>query len=69
MTNLKERRLALGLRLTDIAELSGISYGSCWNYENGRPGNVIQQKYQAVVSCLEKLEKEQAEGQEKDHVK
>ena len=29
--SLKERRKALGLRLRDLAEKSGVSYGSVWN--------------------------------------
>ena len=70
MTKLKERRLALGLSLRYVAAQSGVSYGSVWNYENDRHSNVIQQKYQAVVSLYDRLQKERAEAQEKEeHVK
>ena len=62
--NLKERRKALGLRLRDLAEQSGVSYGSCWNYEHGREGNAIMDKYRAVVACLDNLEKERAKATE-----
>ena len=60
--NLKERRKALGLRLEDVLRLLGpdvsVSYGSLWNYENSRPGDVIMSKYQAVLDLYERLEKE-----------
>ena len=61
---LKERRLALGLRLRDVAEQSGVSYGSCWNYEHGRAGHAIVEKYNAVLTCLDRLEKEKTEEEE-----
>ena len=64
--NLKERRKALGLRLEDVLRLLGpdvsVSYGSLWNYENNRPGDVILSKYQSVLDLYEKLEKERAEA-------
>ena len=71
MTNdLKARRKALGLRLEDVLKLLGpdvsVSYGSLWNYENGRPGGVIMSKYLAVVNLYDRLEKEKAEKQEKN---
>ena len=63
--NLKERRKALGLRLEDVLKLLdpdvSVSYGSLWNYENGRPGGVIMSKYQAVVNLYDRLEKEKQE--------
>ncbi len=63
--NLKERRKALGLRLEDVIRLLdpnvSVSYGSLWNYENSRPGDVIMSKYQAVLDLYEKLEKEKQE--------
>ncbi len=63
--SLKERRKALGLRLEDVLRLLGpdapISYGTLWNYENSRPGDVIMSKYQAVLDLYEKLEKEKQE--------
>ena len=68
--NLKERRKALGLRLEDVLRLLGpdanVSYGSLWNYENNRPGDVIMSKYQAVLDLYEKLEKEKAESQKEE---
>ena len=64
MSKLKERRLALGLSLRSVAAQSGISYGSVWNYENDRHGSVIQQKYVAVVSLYDRLEKERQDGKE-----
>ena len=68
--NLKERRKALGLRLEDVLRLLGpdvsVSYGSLWNYENSRPGDVIMSKYQAVLDLYDKLEKEKAESQKKE---
>lgn len=64
---LKERRLALGLRLRDVAEMAKVSYGSCWNYENGKhSGKVIMEKYLAVVTLFDRLEKEKADNQEKN---
>ena len=64
--SLKERRKALGLRLEDVLRLLGpdvsVSYGSLWNYENNRPGDVILSKYQSVLDLYEKLEKERAEA-------
>ena len=60
--DLKARRKALGLRLEDVLKLLGpdvsVSYGSLWNYENGRPGGVIMSKYLAVVNLYDRLEKE-----------
>ena len=62
---LKERRKALGLRLEDVLRLLGpdgnVSYGSLWNYENNRPGDVIMSKYQAVLDLYDRLEKEKEE--------
>ena len=71
---LKERRKALGLRLEDVLRLLGpdvsVSYGSLWNYENNRPGDVILSKYQSVLDLYEKLEKEREKSlEEKNHVK
>lgn len=67
---LKERRKALGLRLEDVLRLLGpdvsVSYGSLWNYENSRPGDVIMSKYQAVLDLYDKLEKEKAESQKEE---
>ena len=67
---LKERRKALGLRLEDVLRLLGpdvsVSYGSLWNYENSRPGDVIMSKYQAVLNLYDKLEKEKAESQKEE---
>ena len=67
---LKERRKALGLRLEDVIRLLGpdvsVSYGSLWNYENSRPGDVIMSKYQAVLDLYDKLEKEKAESQKEE---
>ena len=65
MTKLKDRRKALGFSLRYVAAQSGVSVGSVWNYEHGRPGNVIQQKYEAVVSLYDRLEKERQEGKER----
>ena len=68
--NLKERRKALGLRLEDVLKLLdpnvSVSYGSLWNYENSRPGDVIMSKYQAVLDLYDKLEKEKAESQKEE---
>lgn len=63
---LKERRLALGLRLRDLAEQSGVSYGSVWNYEHGKDGHAIMDKYRAVITCLDRIEKERAKVTEVD---
>ncbi len=67
---LKERRKALGLRLEDVLRLLGpdasVSYGSLWNYENNRPGDVMMSKYQSVLDLYDRLEKEK---QEKENVK
>lgn len=72
--NLKERRKALGLRLEDVLRLLGpdvsVSYGSLWNYENNRPGDVIMSKYQAVLDLYDRLEEEREKSlEEKNHVK
>lgn len=64
--NLKERRKALGLRLRDLAEKSGVSYGSVWNYEHGRADHAIVNKYKAVIDYLDNLEKERAKTKEVD---
>ena len=68
--NLKERRKALGLRLEDVLRLLGpdvsVSYGSLWNYENNRPGDVIMSKYQAVLDLYDRLEKEKKKKEEKE---
>ncbi len=64
--NLKARRLALGMRIRDLADQSGVSYGSCWNYEHGRAGHAIMDKYMAVVACLDRLEKERSEAQKEE---
>lgn len=65
---LKARRKALGLRLEDVLRLLGpdasVSYGSLWNYENNRPGDVIMSKYQSVVNLYDRLERERAEARE-----
>ena len=71
---LKERRKALGLRLADVLRLLGpdvsVSYGSLWNYENNRPGDVIMSKYQSVLDLYDRLEKEREKSlEEKNHVK
>ena len=67
---LKERRKALGLKLEDVLRLLGpdvsVSYGSLWNYENSRPGDVIMSKYQAVLDLYDRLEKEKAESQKEE---
>ena len=63
---LKERRLALGLRLRDLAEQSGVSYGSCWNYEHGKADHAIVNKDKAVIDYLDNLEKERAKTKEVD---
>ena len=67
---LKEHRKALGLRLEDVLRLLGpdvsVSYGSLWNYENNRPGDVIMSKYQSVLDLYDKLEKEKAESQKEE---
>ncbi len=62
METLKERRKALGLRLQDLAEQSGVSYGTCWNFEHGREGRAIMENYLKVVSCLDRIEKERKEA-------
>ena len=72
--NLKERRKALGLRLEDVLRLLGpdvsVSYGSLWNYENNRPGDVIMSKYQAVLDLYDRLEEEREKSlEEMNHVK
>ena len=72
--NLKERRKALGLRLEDVLRLLGpdvsVSYGSLWNYENNRTGDVIMSKYQSVLDLYDRLEKEREKSlEEKNHVK
>ena len=72
--SLKERRKALGLRLEDVLRLLGpdgnVSYGSLWNYENNRPGDVIMSKYQSVLDLYDRLEKEREKSlEEKNHVK
>ena len=63
--DLKARRKALGLRLEDVLKLLGpdvsVSYGSLWNYENGRPGDVMMSKYQSVLDLYDRLEKEKQE--------
>ncbi len=63
--SLKERRKALGLRLEDVLKMLdpnvSVSYGSLWNYENSRPGDVMMSKYQAVLDLYERLEKEKQE--------
>lgn len=63
--DLKARRKALGLRLEDVLKMLdpnvSVSYGSLWNYENSRPGDVIMSKYQAVLDLYERLEKEKQE--------
>ena len=68
--NLKARRKALGLRLEDVLRLLGpdvpVSYGSLWNYENNRPGDVIMSKYQSVVDLYDRLEKERAEARKEE---
>ena len=68
--SLKERRKALGLRLEDVLKMLdpnvSVSYGSLWNYENSRPGDVIMSKYQAVLDLYDKLEKEKAESQKEE---
>ena len=65
---LKARRKALGVRLEDVLRLLGpdasVSYGSLWNYENNRPGDVIMSKYQSVVNLYDRLERERAEARE-----
>ena len=71
---LKERRKALGLRLEDVLRLLGpdvsVSYGSLWNYENNRPGDVIMSKCQSVLDLYDRLEKEREKSlEEKNHVK
>lgn len=62
---LKERRKALGLRLEDVLKMLdpnvSVSYGSLWNYENSRPGDVMMGKYQAVLDLYDRLEKEKQE--------
>ena len=67
---LKERRKALGLRLEDVLRLLGpdvsVSYGSLWNYENNRPGDVIMSKYQSVLDLYDRLEKEKKKKEEKE---
>ena len=72
--NLKERRKALGLRLEDVLKLLdpnvSVSYGSLWNYENNRTGDVIMSKYQSVLDLYDRLEKEREKSlEEKNHVK
>ena len=63
--SLKERRKALGLRLEDVLKMLdpnvSVSYGSLWNYENSRPGDVMMSKYQAVLDLYDKLEKDKQE--------
>ena len=71
--NLKARRKALGLRPEDVLRLLGpdaaVSYGTLWNYENNRPGDVIMSKYQSVMDLYDRLEKERAEARkEEEHV-
>lgn len=65
--DLKARRKALGLRLEDVIRLLdsdvSVSYGSLWNYENSRPGDVIMSKYQAVLDLYDRLEKEKQENE------
>ncbi len=64
--NLKERRQALGLRISDVVNLLAdspvkVSYGTLWNYEHDRPGGVILNKYQAVLELYDRLEKDKQE--------
>lgn len=63
--SLRQRRKALGLRLRDVARQTGVSYGSVWNYENGRPGGVIKDKFQTVLDFYDRMEKEKSEEQDK----
>ena len=64
ITNLDERRKALGISLRTLSERSGVSYGSCWNFTHGRANRAIMDNYMKVVACLDCLEKERAKKQE-----
>ncbi len=59
--SLRQRRKKLGLRLLDVAKHTGVSIGSVYNYETGRPGGVIKDKFQAVIDFYDKMEKEKQE--------
>ena len=59
--SLRQRRKALGLSIRNVAERTGVSTGSVWNYENGRPGGVIKDKFQTVVDFYDRMEKEKQE--------
>ncbi len=66
--NLKERRQALELRISDVVNLLAnspvkVSYGTLWNYEHDRPGGVILNKYQTVLDLYDRLENEKKKSE------
>ncbi len=69
---LKERRMALGISLRELARQTGVAYGSCWAYEHRTDETefgFIFQKYKKVLDYLSKreMEKERKKRQENNN--
>ncbi len=65
ITDLNERRKALGLSVRALSETAKISYGSYWNWTvGGRADRAITGNLKKLTDFLDRLEKERAEKQE-----
>ena len=68
-TDLKKRRMALGLSVRALSETASVSYGSCWNWtKGGRADHAITGNLKKLTDCLDRLEKEQAAKLEANNV-
>ena len=66
MKSLFERRLALGLSTTAVANLTGLSRQTVRNYERNR-GNYVAQKFQRLTDLYDRLERKAAKTAEEKH--
>ena len=66
--SLFERRMALHLTTTDVAELTGLSRQTIRNYERNR-GNYVAQKYGRLISLYDRLERKAAKESKAEDTK
>jgi len=58
ISKLKERHLAFGSRLTDVANRSGLSISRIWNLENNVVYRVEEDTRRKLAKCLKNQEKD-----------
>jgi DNA-binding XRE family transcriptional regulator len=61
VSNLRERRIALGLTQAELAEMAGLNRATVMKWEREAPDRLVgrpRQRWQRLVDVLSKLERE-----------